>query len=317
MVWQEGRKIFVRNHGVLLFLLLCGALTLCNQGTRPGGEVELYYQGYSQVLSGSLSDQKREFLAQESERMLEAARQAEQYQAQYDAGDLSEEALAYFLDLVEISDAQSAALEQATHQYETLEKLQAAGVTVQYVYETGWSRLFGAEGQRQDQVNSLLLSLFFMLAVGTSRCKEFSAGMWSLAYTTQNGRRAEGLHLLLCALLGGLAALTAFLLHIGLLGSFLPGWSSVEYSVQSITAVGVQSGLNCSIWAYLLLQSVCRMMGGMLAATLVWVIASILKRIETTLLLSGILLLGPGILCLLGSWGAGPLLALITGAALL
>ena len=316
LLWQEVRSLLAYNHGMLLFLLLCGAMTLCNQGTAPGGEVERYYQGYSQTLSGLLSDEKREFLTQESQRILEAASQAEQYQAQYEAGALSEEALTFFLDLLEISDAQTMALEQATHQYETLERLQAAGVRVQYVYETGWSRLFGPEGQRQDQVNYLLLSIFLMLAVGTSRCKAFSTGMWSLARTTQKGRQSEKLHLLLCAQLGAAAALVAFLLHIGLLGIALPGWSSMEYSVQSITALGVQSGLHTSILGYLLLQALCRMVGGALAAVVVWVIASGLRRMETTLLLSGMLLLGPGVLSLLGSWSTGLLLSLITGTAL-
>ena len=317
LAWQEGKKILAWNHGFLLFLLLCGALVLCNQGTAPGGELELYYQGYSQVLSGPLSDEKRAFLSQESQRMQETARQAEQYQALYDAGELSAEALAYCLDSLEISDAQQVALEQATHQYETLERLQATGIPVQYIYETGWSQLFGAKGQRQDLINSLLLSIFFMLAIGTSRCKEFHTGMWSLARTTQNGSRSGWIQLLLCALLGGLATLTAFLLHLGLLGISLPGWNSVEYSVQSITALGGQAGLSCSILGYLLLQSLCRMTGGALAAALIWFIASGLKRIETTLLLSGILLLGPGVPALLGGWNAGPLLSIMSGAALL
>ncbi len=315
LAWQEVRKLLVWDHGLLLFLLLCGALAVCDQGTVPGGELEHYYQGYSQVLSGLLSDEKRAFLTQESQRIQEAASQAERYQAQYDAGELSAEALAYYLDTLEISDAQQAALEQAAHQYETLERLQAAGVSVQYVYETGWSRLFGAEGQRMDLVNSLLLSIFFMLTVGISRCREFHTGMWSLARTTQNGRRSEGMQLLLCALLGGLAALTAFLVHIGLLGMPLPGWNSVEYSVQSITVLS--RGLGCSVLGYLFLQSLCRMAGGALAAALIWVIASGFKHIETTLLLSGLLLLGPGVLCLLGQWNAGPLLSLMTGAVLL
>lgn len=166
-----------------------------------------------------------------------------------------------------------------------------------------------------DLVNSLLLSTFFMLTVGISRCREFHTGMWSLARTTQNGRRSEGMQLLLCALLGGLAALTAFLVHIGLLGISLPGWNSVEYSVQSITVLS--RGLGCSVLGYLFLQSLCRMAGGALAAALIWVIASGFKRIETTLLLSGLLLLGPGVLCLLGQWNAGPLLSLMTGAVLL
>ena len=123
------------------------------------------------------------------------------------------------------------------------------------------------------------------------------------------------MQLLLCALLGGLAALTAFLMHIGLLGISLPGWNSVEYSVQSITALS--RGLGCSVLGYLFLQSLCRMAGGALVAALIWVIASGFKRIETTLLLSGLLLLGPGVLCLLGQWNAGPLLSLMTGAVLL
>ena len=186
------------------------------------------------------------FLPQESQRIQEAASQAERYQAQYDAGELSAEVLAYYLDALEIRMHSRLPWNKRRINTKRLSGCRQAGVSVQYVYETGWSRLFGAEGQRMDLVNSLLLSIFFMLTVGISRCREFHTGMWSLARTTQNGRRSEGMQLLLCALLGGLAALTAFLMHIGLLGISLPGWNSVEYSVQSITALS--RGLGCSFW---------------------------------------------------------------------
>lgn len=317
LIWQEGHKLFRLNHALLLFLLLCGALVLCNQGTTPGGEIELYYQSYSQILSGPLSEEKRAFLDQESQRFQDVEMQIEAYQDQYTAGNLSEGVLAYYLDLLKIPDTQLAAFEQAVNQYEMLEQLQTLGETVEYIYETGWSRLFGVSGQQQDQINYLLLSIFLILVVGTSRCSEFSTGMCVLRSTMLNGRQSALIHLMLCVLLGGVASLIAFLFHIGLLTIPLPGWNSIEFSVQSITVLGARIGLNTSIFGYMIQQALCRMAGGALAAALIWCIATVLKRIETTFLLSGIFLLGQGVMCLLELWNAGLLITMITGAALL
>ena len=114
-----------------------------------------------------------------------------------------------------------------------------------------------------------------------------------------SGIRSCFTHLALCVLLGALAALAAYLLQIALLGIPLPGWSSMECSIEAVTALGVEPQWSLSLFGYLLLRGLFHATRGALAAALIWCVASALKTIEATFLLSSILLLLPEVLRLL------------------
>lgn len=153
---HEGYKLLISNAALGVLALLVGVQVLSYRDfSGPQGTEETYYRQYSSVLSGSPSQDKADYLAQEEARLAEIQEEILLLLSSWEDSIWKTQ---HIQELGQQLQAQSP-LEQAKAQYEALVPGQS------YIYTTPYELLYDASGQAANRIDlaKLLLSLSLCL----------------------------------------------------------------------------------------------------------------------------------------------------------
>lgn len=153
---HEGYKLLISNAALGVLALLVGVQVLAYRDfSGPQGTEEAYYRQYSSVLSGSPSQDKADYLAQEEARLAEIQEELLLLLSSWEDSIWKTQ---HIQELGQQLQAQSP-LEQAKAQYEALTPGQ------NYIYTTPYELLYDAGGQAANRIGlaKLLLSLSLCL----------------------------------------------------------------------------------------------------------------------------------------------------------
>ncbi len=270
---------------------------------------------------------KAQYLQEEEDRLSTAEERIAEYEAQYEQGQLSEEARDYYISQEEISDEQMNGFARAKQQYEKLEALQEAGILqesealqesqisqelqvsqesqeasvlpIYYLNESGWEYLCGEKFTQQRYLDVLLLLMALILIFSGYAAMEYQTGMNVLHESAPDGSRKVMLaKTIVAAVIGAAAAVMVYLIEMIFVirGWGLEGWNLAAVSVQSITVLG--AAVDCSIRQWMVLQGIGWMICGVFAAEIITILSRLLKR-QVVAMLAGFLVLGLPVLVML------------------
>ena len=163
---HEAYKLLIVNKGLCLYSSLSPAkFSILTARCTYLDQEEFYYQNYSTMLAGDLTEEKSVFLQNEQERIAALKQERELLYQRYENGEFDERYLNYCLSHLEINGFKKRAFEKAHNQYLQLTTLQAKQQPVAYVYQTGWSKLFSQEANRLDLLDYGKTFLVLILAL--------------------------------------------------------------------------------------------------------------------------------------------------------
>lgn len=199
---HEGHKRFVSNGvAVLLLLFIVFQVLIYRNIALPSSEFEQYYKQYSDVLSGTPTAEKDAYLEKEAAHFAEIRVEISSYYSR-----VEDAALAQLLTAEQTRQLRpQEAFEMARQQYTALQPGES------YIYRTGYDRLFGQRGVRDDLRNLTLLMLFLTLCLSNSFAYEQETGVIMLLTATGARGRVRRCKLFYAALVVVLLLGIAFL----------------------------------------------------------------------------------------------------------
>ncbi|MCL2137269.1 MAG: hypothetical protein FWH40_07110 [Coriobacteriia bacterium] len=164
---HEAYKLLVMNKGLAVLAVLFVAQALYMGSLRYWTDrEEYYYQQYSALLAGDLTETKRQLIEDETDRIAAIELEEQAIRERFERGDIDRMYMDFLISRLEIPYEQRAAFERASTQYKALESMADDGERVSYVYQTGWVALLGADAWRDDI--AALAKVFACLTVGLS-----------------------------------------------------------------------------------------------------------------------------------------------------
>lgn len=285
---HEGQKLLGMNGaGVLLIVLVAVQCFSYCSFDAPDSVWDYYYRQYSACLSGAPNASSDRFLADEKARFEEIHQKISSYYETAGA-DAAELLTAQLQDELRAEEAFS----EAAAQYEALREGQS------YIDRTGYERLCGCLGQRDDLLNTIKWFLFLVLAFSSVFAVERETGMEILQATAGAKRRIAWRKCVLCGIVLFVSFWIAYLpQYLAVLKHFgLPEQGAVANSLALFS--GFSDGW--SILGVLLLMGLLRLLLGAAATALILTFSRKTGNKITTILLGfGVLILPTIILRLL------------------
>jgi hypothetical protein len=310
LLGYELYKVFVSHRGILILSCFL-VLQVCVYGhTDSTFDVdEMYYQQYSDILAGELTDEKQAYISQQQTWYEDLNAAQQEWYERAASGEVSDSYAEYRVSQLDEESAGETGFLRAAAQYESLCEAEASGV--RYIPDTGYQALMG--DPVSDAIDSGKLLCALILGLSAVFSIEQSSQVCVLIDTSIRGPKAVGYRKLVC---GALYTCLAFMI------AFLPRVLSV-LSKDTLTdlfasAASLQQFKNAPtfvpILGWLLVILITRVVTFFLAAWLVMFLSHKTKHTVATILLAGTILLLPVATYLLGitkQWG---LLPFMTGA---
>ena len=282
---QECYKVFIGGR-VLFILLVFGAFVWF--GYSPLSEKfassdEIYYKQYMLKLEGELTPEKEQFLASEQEKFDKAQ---EDMQRELAEGNVF--AAMKYQNIL----APQTAFEQVKAHAAYLKNNGG-----EFVYDSGYKLLTGDESAGNKDTTLALTAFALLICTLTYvYCVEYQTGAAVLLHTSPRGRKAVFLRKLVI----GMIVLTVIYIL-----TYAPYFYNVlnAYGTRQLSAPACSlehlSGWNLSILEYLILISVLRYLGMILAMLLIYFVSSKAKSFISSLLIETAVLIVPLVLFLL------------------
>ncbi len=283
---QECYKVFIGGR-VLFILLAFGAFVWF--GYTPINEKfessdEIYYKQYMLKLEGEFTPEKEQFLIDE---------QAKFDRAQEDMQrELAEGNVFGAMKYQNILTPQTA-FEQVKAHAEYLRSTNGG----EFVYDSGYKLLTGDESAGNKDTTLALTALAMLICTLTYvYCVEYQTGAAVLLHSTPRGRKAVFLRKLV---IGTLVLTAVYVL------TYVPYFYNVlnAYGTRQLSAPACSlehlSGLNLSILEYLILISVLRYLGMIIAMLLIYFVSRKAKSYISAILIETVVLIVPLVLYLL------------------
>ena len=240
LLFCEVEKLLLTNHALLIWgvmaVMLALGLTVPNEIT----ETQYFYRQYVDVLEGSLSEEKAEFLEKEAAHIAEANAQISMLSEKLSEGEILPETFAILSSEWDIPLSKQSAFYAAYDQYMELAELQAGGYQVEFLDETGWILLFSEWGKAVDTLNGLLIGIVLVLSIHNYAAMEVSTGVNVLISCSPNGpARTKSAKYLSAILYAMLAAPYPYINQLFQINSEFPleNFSSFHLSIGSVTAI--------------------------------------------------------------------------------
>ncbi|MGI6659062.1 MAG: hypothetical protein ACOX4N_06630 [Dethiobacteraceae bacterium] len=296
---HEAYKLLIVNKGLLLILIFIVSQVFYFNGMMYFiDQEEFYYQNYSTMLAGGLTEEKSAFLQNEQERIAASEQERELLYQRYENGEIDERYLNYCLSHLEINGFKKRAFEKAHNQYLQLTTLQAKQQPVAYVYQTGWSKLFSQEANRLDLLDYGKTFLVLILALSSFEAIEEITSMNKIILVSKKGRKAvRSRKILICVCFAIISATISFLPRtMRVLQTY--GASGLSAPAKSIMEISwAPKGL--SIANFFVLYQVKRLVIAALAGVFILVVSHKTGNTITTILISTAVLILPLITLLL------------------
>lgn len=289
----ECRKLFLMQKGLFLLLILL-LVQMISYWEKPFfmDKTENYYQKYSTSLQGALSEEKNQLIKSEEQRFEAQAEELEKQYRRYENREISFAVLNYYEDELTPSMAELDGFEKAKVQYFLLQEKSMDYDNVAYLYQTGWEKLLGFDGRKDELLDFLKLFLILMLAFSGMGTVEKSSSVEVLIRPSFKGiKSVNRMKRILCAGYALIGAGITFIWRPIQIAEYytLPGF---EHSIQSIllfseTELSMSVGM-CFGGIYLLKAMIAVVAGQMLLT-----LSQKCRQERTVLFLGDIILLIP------------------------
>ena len=252
---HEWNKLLIKNKGVGVVFVMVFVLTLV-----PSPEIfsrmQYYYQKYAVEFSGPLTEEKKQKLLDEEQRIAEMEKALEKLTQQLENQEISIETYQLKEAQIRVPIEQQLAFETVQKQYAYLEKKEAENNHVVFLDESGWKILYGEWGEKYRLINAVWIYILGVLLLHNYWIMERTSHMEMLIRSTPDGmkrvtkakRLAIGISFLL---LSPIPWSYRFVLVAREYA--LPGYGSLEISSSSISVLGGTAGW-CPILIYHVLQ---------------------------------------------------------------
>lgn len=188
---HEAYKLLVVNKGLLILLIFIFVQLLhYNNLTFIIDQEEFHYRNYSMFLEGELTIEKQAFLKTEQKRFESLEEELVILYEMYENKEIDEKYLDYRLAQYADSGFQQRAFQKAQNQYKQLGAMLNQKRPVAYVYQTGWSKLFGSEAKRSELMDHGKLFIVLILGLSSFGAIEKMKDMDKLIKISKKGIRA-------------------------------------------------------------------------------------------------------------------------------
>ena len=205
----QGRSTVLFGHELWKLLVECGAigvlvlLLLVNiqePRTISYDTNELHYKNYMERLAGPLTEEKQAYIESEAMRFEGIHQQILKLRKDYATGELSETDLNTLLPPLERAlMAEEILLNRVYPQMERILQMKVEGKEAHFVYEPGYSYLFGLNAQHSKADAAALVVAGVILCFSNIFPIETSSGMLPILSVSKKGRAASaGCKLAIC-----------------------------------------------------------------------------------------------------------------------
>lgn len=205
----QGRSTALFGHELWKLLVECGALSvlvllllvnLQEPRTISYDTNELHYKNYMEQLAGPLTEEKQAYIESEAMRFEGIHQQILKLRKDYATGELSETDLNTLLPPLERAlMAEEILLNRVYPQMERILQVKVEGKEAHFVYEPGYSYLFGLNAQHSKAGAAALVVAGIILCFSNIFPIETSSGMLPILSVSKKGRAASaGCKLAIC-----------------------------------------------------------------------------------------------------------------------
>ena len=279
-------KAFVTHKGLFIIMIIAALQIYSSANYTISYNIDdLWYHYYCDELSQKTSEQAEQYIKEESSRFEEL----------YDS--IGNASSAMVLQQIYEQLRAEQGFTKAAEQQRYIDSLDSTNKAM--FYQTGWRRLFGAEGFAEDMTLTLLAALGISFAISPLISYDNRRRLGFLLYTNKHGKRKYyGQNLMLTALVSFFISAAVNIPHfIGILSLYQT--EGAEFSVRCIEEFN--GFFDISITAYAALLFLLRTVFLVLCGMIVLYISSKCKSTYTALLISLALFALPVMLYLAGA----------------
>lgn len=203
--WELRKTIFQRKAIPILWLLLIIKIMISVNEYEPIlSYADAVYHDYMTVLAGEDSNEKREFVIAERNRIDTTVSSFDIIQSQYYANQIDSETYRIKINEYNTACQRSPILQKIESHIEYIDELKAEGKAAWFVYDTGWIKLFFSSFDWILYVTVIILTIGVFNSEYESSSS--SGGFEKILRSTGNGRRKTFLRKYLSSLLLSLIA---------------------------------------------------------------------------------------------------------------
>lgn len=291
----ECKKILFMQKGLLLIIIL--VLVQSYSYYRAPiyiDKIESYYLQYSSELSGPMTEEKTLFLEEEEKRFEKLEEELNQQYERYEKGEINKAVLRYYEKELTPSFSETEGFRKAKEQYDRLVEKNKTYKHIEYIYETGWTKLLGAEGKIADILD--LLKLFFILLLafaGIGPCEKQSAVDILIKSSYSGKKRVTHMKRHICRIYTVCAATITFCFRFMQVDKYY-GFPGLESNIQSL-AIFSGTNLSLPIGIYLLLEYLIKIAIAVIAGELVFSLSEKFYHGYTVFFIGSLIFLVPTI----------------------
>lgn len=301
MFLHEFYKVLIGNK--VLFLLAATSVILFLSAEKQHvslTEEENYYQIYMKRLEGRVTDDKRNDIAEEEERIKRIEHKIEELYIEFEHGDISETTLKENVGFLEQRIKGKNAFERVKERLAYLDE--PGKERYRFVYEDGWKQLFGLtdDGRKNDLLSALFCVLLITISISGCMAGDFESGMFHLQTVSVKGRKSLLLRKMLNIILILLVIMVTVYAREVILVHKKYGLSSFLTQAKSIPEMGAVIGSNGTILQHCLVVFDVRFIGYLLVLLIMYLLALSTKSTMKTMVLTIVLFALPIAISLLG-----------------
>lgn len=289
----ECKKLFLMQRGLFLLALLL-VIQVISYWDSPffTDKEEAYYQKYSQILEGELSEEKAGWIKTEEERFEALSVKLEEQYQRHEQGEISSAVLEYYVSELTPEQAELNGFKRAKEQYQYLQEQLVKDENVAYLYQTGWNQLLGPEGRQAEVLDFAKLFLILLLALSTLGTIEKTSSVELLIRPSAKGSNAVNrVKFKLCTAYAFAAAAIVFVWRPLQIADYY-SLSGIDYSLRSLMIFS-QTKWPVSVGLYLGVIYLLKAASAVFAGQLIFCLSRKCRQESTVFFLGGIIFLIP------------------------
>lgn len=158
-VYELYKALSAQRQLFIILIIMVVKLGIAVADSQPKHSfVNEVYREYMEVLSGSLDDEKRSFIANERSRINSTLQNYQTMRKAYISGEIVQNAFQVFMSEYNYAYSHDVYLQDIEAHMVYIEKLEREGQEAWFLYDTGWKKLFAAD------FDKLLYALVVFLA---------------------------------------------------------------------------------------------------------------------------------------------------------
>lgn len=305
----EIYKLFIGNK-LLAVLLLYTTVLMIYTVRQPMylNEEQQYYKSYMRKLEGKVTEEKREYIKAEKQRIEDVLDKIQKLEDSYDTGEISKIQKNELVAGLELKIRGRNAFERVRSQLQYIDANPGEGYT--FVYEDGWNEILGVTqtGYKHDMRSALLCVLLMIFSFGNMLPGDYEIETDRLQNASYRGKMCVIKNKLILA-----SGVTIVFMLVTYASNFVYagmryGLHSLTAKTNSISAMADTAGTGGTILNYLVLQFGVRLIGYLVILVIMFGIEYMTKSALKTFLIVGLLFAVPIVLCLYGIGKSGVLI---------